>query len=460
MSHMTNASRRKFLMGLAKAGMLLPFAAQMLGQSAFAQTGGASRVLFMYMPNGVHPGTWRPAQDSGAIATTNELSFGLGPLTPWHNHMIVFKNLYLNIGQGAGAHKNDIRGILTGDNAISDGSASIDHLIAEQLGSQGVLSLGVRTGNDQAMIVSKARGVNTNNRDIPNNDPRDAAEKLALRIGPGGGTSDLKRAMYDAILADFSDLASATLEAGRQSKLDRHTDALVRLRDQTGTQVGECGFNANVISDPAAYSTSPLTEDEYAIFPAVARAQVDNIVGAFTCGLHRVATLQISKGDENGGLVHHGWDDECWAMAQLGISSGLQAFGAPVASVPRNYNEFTSHNASHKPGLVTHHAQVRWYNSLLAYTLQQLQAKGILSDTLVVLFSEVGDGSQHGGGAGSVTLAGGAGGNLQMGRVITCGDGSNNGSSTYGTHHLFGDIARLMGVTSLPESHWTSGVIT
>ncbi len=458
MSNMTKTSRRKFLMGLAKAGMLLPFAGQMLGQSAFAQTGAASRVLFMYMPNGVHPPTWRPTQDNGAIATTDELSFGLGALQPWHNHMIVFKNLYLNIGQGAGAHKNDIRGILTGDNAISDGSASIDHLIAEQLGNQGVLSLGVRTGSDKAMIVSKARGVNTNNRDIPNNDPRDAAEKLGLRIGDGGGISDLKRSMYDTILADFDELASATMEASRQSKLDRHTDALLSLRDQAGMQVGECGFNTNVISDPAAFSSGPLTEDEYAIFPDVARAQVDTIVGAFSCGLHRVATLQISKGDENGGLVHHGWDDECWAMAQLGIARGLQAFGTPVASVPRSYNEFTSHNASHKPGLVTHHAQVRWYNSLLAYTLEQLQAKGILSDTLVVLFSEVGDGSQHGGGAGSVTLAGGAGGSLQMGRVITCGDGDNNGNSIYGTHELFGDIARLMGVNNL-EGPWRNGVI-
>lgn len=460
MSHVTNTSRRKFLMGLAKAGMLLPFAGQMLGQSVMAQTGGARRVLFMYYPNGVHPGTWQPQQNSGSISNGAELSWGLGPLSNWHDRMIVFKNLYLDIGPGSGAHYNDIRGILTGDNRISAASASLDHLIAEKLGEEGVLSLGVRTGPKKDAMISKPRGRDTEDRPIPNNDPRDAAEKLALRIGNNGGqVSDLKRRMYDAILADFDSLANATLEASRLSKLDAHTTALQRLRDQTGTQVGECGFNSNVISDPAAYASGTLTEEEYALFPQVARAQVDNIVGAFACGLHRVATLQVSKGDENGGLVHHGWDDECWQMAQDALAQGLQANGSPVTAVPRNYNEFTSHSSSHNPGLVSNHAQVRWYHSLLAYTLEQLQAKGLIEDTLVVLFSEVGDGSQHGGAAGSVTLAGGAGGSVQMGRVILCGDGNNNGQHTHGTHQLFGDIARLLGVTDLEQSYWTGGVI-
>jgi hypothetical protein len=465
MTEVTNASRRKFLLGLAKTGMLLPFAGQLLGQNAFAQTGGAQRVLFIYYPNGVHPATWRPQQDSGSISNGSELSWGLGPLSNWHDRMIVLKNLYCNIGEGAGAHTNDMRGILTGDNAISASNASIDHLIAEQLGDEGVLNLGVRTGTDGGMIVSKARNKDTASRDIPNNDPYDVAQKLAMRIGGGGngGDSELKRQMYEAILSDFDRLANATLDASRQAKLDMHISALTRLRDQAGAQVGECAFSTSVISDPAADATGTLTQEEYAMFPHIARAQVDNIVGAFACGLHRVATLQVSKGDENGGLVHHGWDDECWQMAQVGLEQGLQWDDGsglkPVESVPRNYNEFTSHNASHKPNLVSHHVQVRWYHSLVAYTLEQLSARALLDDTLVVLFSEVGDGSKHGGGAGSVTVAGGAGGSLQMGRIITCGDGITNGNSTWGSHHLFGDIARLTGVT-VPSLYWKTGLLT
>ncbi len=461
MTTLDNRSRRHFLLKLARAGALLPFAGQLLGQPVLAQTTGARRVLFLYYPNGVVPYNWYPPQDNGNIATSGELSFGLGPLRQWHNGLIVFKNLHLDIGQGAGAHYNDMRGILTGNNQIGDASASIDHLIAEQLGSDGVLSLGVRTGPKSDAMISKPRGFNTGARPIPNNNPADAAQKLVVRVGDGGGgVSDAKRRLYETILTDFADLADATLEGTRQDKVELHAGALRRLRDQSGVQLGECAFNPQVLADPYHQASQPLTPTEWQLFPHLCRAQIDNIVGAFACGLHRVATLQISKGDENGNLVNYAFD-ECWQMAQDAIAQGIRHApeSGTLGAVTRWYNEHASHNASHRPGDVPHTAQVRWYHSLLAYTLERLQARGLLDDTLVVMFSEVGDGSKHGGAAGAVTLAGGAGSTLPMGRVIYCGDGVNNGQRIWGTHELFGDVARLLGVTQLSESHWRGGVI-
>ncbi|HEY8570459.1 DUF1552 domain-containing protein [Microbulbifer sp.] len=457
----TNQSRRRFLHNLARAGMLLPLAGSMLGQRVFAQTDGAQRVLFLYYPNGVVPYNWLPQQGTGSISGSQELSFGLGPLAPWHSRMIVLQNLTLDIGSGAGAHYNDMRGILTGNNQIAYGSASIDHLIAEQLGNEGVLSLGVRTGSRSDIMISKPRNTDTSMRPIPNNDPADAARKLAVGIAGGGSqASGDKQAYYEAILNDFDSLADVTLENARRDKLTLHENALKRLRDLAGNQVGACSFNTNVMSDPYYAASNPLTPTEWQMFPHLARAQVDNIVGAFSCGLHRVATLQLSKGDENGNLVNYSYD-ECWQMAQDAISQGIQhsSSSGTVGSITRWYNEFASHSASHRPGDVPHTAQVRWYHSLLAYTLQQLDNRGLLDDTLVVMFSEVGDGSKHGGAAGAVTLAGGAGGALQMGRIINCGDGINNGQRIYGTHQLFGDVARYLGVNNLPESHWSGGVV-
>lgn len=457
MTTLNNNSRRKFLMNLARTGALLPFAGQLIGTNAFAQTAGAKRVLFLYYPNGVVPYTWRPTQDSGAITNGTELSFGLGPLKDYHNKMIVLKNCTLDIGPGAGAHKNDMRGILTGNNEISNGSASIDHLIAEKLGNLGVLNLGVRNGTDSSMMISKARNRSTMDRDLPNNDPKVVSQNLASRVG-GGGITDLQRRMYETILTDFDNLASASLDSVRKSKIDEHAAALRNLKDQAG--VGACGFTTTTVTDSSYLSTGQLTQTEWQLFPSLCRAQVDNIVGAFSCGLHKVATLQLSKGDENGNLVNYSYD-ECWAMSQLAVTQGIRATegGGIVSNPTRWYNEHSSHSASHSPGNAPHSAQVRWYHSLLAYTLQQLNAKGILDDTLVVMTSEVGDGSQHGGAAGSVIVAGGAGGTLQMGRVIKCGDGMNNGQRTFGTHQLFGDVARYLGATGLQESYWTGGVI-
>lgn len=459
----TRQSRRKFLLRMAQAGILLPVAGSLLGQRVLAQSGGAKRVLFLYYPNGVVPFNWRPEQGPGTIDSSQELSFGLGPLAPWHSRLIVLQNLTLDIGQGAGAHYYDMRGILTGNNQISRESASIDHLIAEQLGSEGALNLGVRTGSRADIMISKPRGYDTDARPIPNNDPADAAQKLAVGIqgsSDGGNASGEKQAFYEAILNDFDSLADVTLENARRDKLTLHENALKRLRDLSGNLVGECGFNTNVMSDPHYASSGQLTPTEWQMFPHLARAQIDNIVGAFSCGLHRVATLQLSKGDENGNLVNYSYD-ECWQMAQDAISQGVQHGdgSGPVGPIIRWYNEFSSHSASHRPGDAPHTAQVRWYHSLLAYTLQKLDSKGLLDDTLVVMFSEVGDGSRHGGAAGAVTLAGGAGDALQMGRIINCGDGINNGQRIHGTHQLFGDIARYLGVSSLPESHWTEGVV-
>lgn len=458
-----NRSRRKLLINMARTGALLPVIGQMLGQSVYAQSGQAQRVLFLYYPNGVVPYNWRPAQFDGGISSgSGELSFGLGPLANWYDRLVVLKNLTLDIGPGAGAHYNDMRGILTGNNQISTASASIDHLIAEQLGNEGVLSLGVRTGPKSDIMISKPRNVATTERPIPNNDPRDVAAKLALGIGNGDSpqNADMQR-VYETILSDFDSLANATLDGVRRDKLAIHENALKRLKDQAGVQLGECAFNTDVMADPFANSTQALSQTEWQMFPHLCRAQIDNIVGAFSCGLHRVATLQLSKGDENGNLVNYSYD-ECWQMAQLAIEQGIKPSqdSGEVAPMTRWYNEFASHSASHRPGDVPHTAQVRWYHSLLAYTLEQLNNKGLLDDTLVVMFSEVGDGSQHGGAAGSVTLAGGAGGALSTGRIIHCGNGSNeNPQRIWGTHQLFGDVARLMGINSLPEAHWSGGVV-
>jgi hypothetical protein len=442
-------TRRNFLTGLAKAGMLLPFSGQLLGHSLFSG-GGAQRVLFMYYPNGVVPSTWRPEQ-AGPISTTDELSFGLGPLAPWHNNLIVLRNLFLDIGGNGGAHYEPIRGIMTGNYQIGASGASIDHLLAEQLGCE-AYTLGVRTGTDAGAMISKPRHFGTTQRPIPNNDPADAAQKLIAQVAPGEGElSDLKLRLYDTLLSDFDRLSDISLEATRQSKLETHRNALLRLRDQAGVQMGECSFSPSMVSDPYIGGGGDV-QTRNNLIPAIARAQIDNIIGALSCNLTKVATLQLFKGDENTGLANYSFD-ECWAHIQLAAARGLN--GGHLTN--RWWNEHASHTASHNE-LGSHSGQVRWYHELLAYTLSQLQAKGILDDTLVVMFSEVGDGAQHGQAAGAVTLAGGAAGAVEMGRVIHCGNGLNdNNQRIHGTRGLFSDIATLLGVTNLAGEGWNEG---
>lgn len=450
MTNPIQQSRRNFLIGLAKTGMLLPFCSQVVGQQLCSTPGSAQRVLFLYYPNGVVPNTWRP-DNEGYITTSDELSFGLGPLTPWHDRIIVLRNLFLDIGGNGGAHYEPMRGIMTGNYRASSSDASIDHLLAEQLNCDAYV-LGVRTGNDSGAMISKPRNFGNEQRPIPNNDPRQAAQNLMAQIEPGSGeVSELRSRMYETILNDFDRLADATLEATRQNKIDVHKNALLRLKDQAGIGLGECGFAPTTISDPYVGGGGD-TQERSNLIPGIARAQIDNTIGALSCGLTKVATLQLFKGDENGGLANYSFD-ECWDNIQMAAQRGID--GGNLNN--RWWNEHSSHTASHND-FVSHSGQVRWYHELLAYTLEQLQGKGILDDTLVVMFSEVGDGAQHGQSAGAVTVAGGAGGALDMGRVIHCGNGQNdNNHRIHGTRGLFSDVAHLLGVTNLAAEGWNEG---
>lgn len=454
MKDINNFSRRKFITNMAKAGAMLPFAGQMLGQNAFA-AGGYTNILFLYHPNGVQPSSWNPTVTGDISNFGNELSFGLGSLKDWHKNLIVFKNICIDIenpdgGGDGGGHKDPMKGCMTGDRYASTGSASIDHLIAEKLG-QSVLSLGVRTGSSSIMKASKPRNVDNDNRPTPNSNPFDVATKLKARLAPTP-VDPLQGKVYDTAIAEAEALLTSAsgLSVARKNKIEQHRDALIAMKNkaQEGTGDATFGFVKEPLADGQSISG---TQDQkialFSQFPALCKAQIDNVVGAFKTGLNRVATLQLATGDENGGFANYCFD-ECWDMVQLAKSRGVG-----TSTHERWYNEHSSHTASHNPGWHQTHAQVRWHMSLVDYTLKKLSENGILDKTLVVTISDEGDGATHDLYKGSIVLAGGTGGGLSMGKVIDC-----NGVAGSGTYKLFGDIAKLMNVTV--GGPWKSGIIT
>lgn len=442
-----NRSRRKFLMNLAKTGALLPFASQLIGQKAFA-AGTAKNILFLYKPNGVAQVGWDPVQGTGTISGTNELSFGLAPLKQWNNKLIVLKNILISTrpdGSGSGGgHSDGLKGCLTGD-MDNSGAPSIDQMIARRLNQLNsaspaeVLNLGVRTGADTAKIITQPYNSSFGSRPIPDTNPRAVMERLKSKMNVVP-LNPLEKSIYDAVLTDFDDLSSAMLESTRGAKIDEHKNALTRLRDRVNFGSGQYVFNPDTEADTTQNKT-PTTEQKLR-FPFLAKAQVDNVVGAFTNGLHRVATLQLAAGDEHPGYVDYFFDD-CLAMNQLAVEQ-LQKH--KITDFKYHYG----HTPSHEIDQSSNHGQTRWHHSIMAYALEQLENQGILDETLVVLFSEVGD-HQHVGANGSMVIAGGAGGGLTMGRIIDCNHSNN-------TLQLYGDIARVMGATNI-GGPWRSGLI-
>lgn len=455
MKDINSHSRRKFLSNMAKLGVALPFASQMLGQKALAAA-GYKRVLFMYSPNGVHPVHWNPSF-TGAISGSQELSFGLGSLKEWHSNIIVLKNIYVDIDGGSGGgggegggHTNAQMGCLTG-NFNDNNLPSIDNLIAEKLGNKGVLSVGVRTGNDKPLMVSKPRGFGNGDRPVPNNNPFDVATKLKARVTPVPA-DPLQTKVYAAAVADLEALSGTKLAADRQVKIAQHQAALAKLKDkvQEGTLPNGVDFDFTQTETLGLTESVGSKSNKAALiaqFPDLCRAQINNVVAAFGAGLYNVATLQMSTGNENSGRAIYTFD-ECWNMASLAKQQGAGSYLAPQS----NEGDNASHGPSHNTDNCAFQGQTRWHSSMMAYAMKKLKENGLLDDTLVVLFSEEGD-HNHDLRYGGIVVGGGTGGGLNMGRVIDCG--STGGS---GTHRLFGDIAKLMG-TTMTEGPWKSGII-
>lgn len=457
MKDINNFSRRKFMTGMAKAGAMLPFAGQMLGQNAFAAGAGYKNVLFFYHPNGVQTSSWNPSRTGSIVGVTDELSFGLGPLKAWHNNMIVFKNIFIDIqnpngGGDGGGHKNSMKGCLTGDQDSSTERASIDVMIANKL-NQSVLSVGVRTGNSGLMKASKPQNYGNESRPMPNINPFDVATKLDARVSPTPA-DPLQTKVYEAALADLTALSSGDLTLERKAKIEQHRAALdaIKNKQQQGTKNVPFDFSQKeVLGDNESIKGKANEAELFAQYPLLCKAQINNVVAAFANGLHRVATLQLGAGDENP-IINYSFD-ECWEMVELAQSRGLGKIDGK-----RWDGQHTSHTASHHVDWSQSHAQVRWHNSLLAYTLEQLKAKDILKETLVVTISDEGDGADHTLFNGSIVVAGGTEGGLSMGRIIDCGHNNNFGQGQ-GTHKLFGDIAKLVGAP-ISEGPWKSGLIT
>lgn len=441
-----NSSRRSFLKGVAKTSVLLPFAGQMLSQEAFAAATGYKNILFFYTPNGQHPDFWNPKQGTGPITTTEELSFPLGSLKEWHNNIIVLKNIWIDINHNrdrhaGGGHSNAILGCLT-----CDYNVSIDHLIAEKLDQRagtknGVLNVGVRTGEDSRSMISKPRNAE---RKAPENNPFELATKLQSRLSREPA-DPLQTSVYAAVMSDMAAINKDKLSADRQGKLDQHLEALERLKNKQ--QEGNLRGVAFDFDTKETFSGSAASND-YAAWneiPKLCRSQINNIVAAFANELHSVATLQISIGGENPQRILYNFD-ECWDMV-------LAARRQPGSGTQERHDKTwqAAHEPSHNNGHYSFQAQSRWHNSLIAYTLKKLKELNILDETLIVMLSEEG-GNDHTLDDGSMLLAGGTGGGLlKMGRVIDCG-------KSVGSRELFGDIAKLMGAP-LTEGPWRSGVV-
>lgn len=135
---MSRLSRRGFLRAAGTA-LALPTLESLAPRAARAAEPGPARLLFVFVPNGVHRPAWRPAE-AGALVLPPTLE----PLAPFRERVQVFSGLTLDGGRphgdGPGDHARSAGSFLTAAHPVKTAGEniragiSVDQVAAQRLG--------------------------------------------------------------------------------------------------------------------------------------------------------------------------------------------------------------------------------------------------------------------------------------------------------------------------------------
>jgi hypothetical protein len=428
-------SRRSLLRAITRAGVSLPVLGLLrtvagLGCSRpyssntaraerpLASTPTAARRLIVYyFPDGIpeppdgEPSQWHMAE-TGKDFT---LSTNLQPLAPFRDRCVFFNNLTMGpIGEGA--HPEGAMKLLTGTpdpnrNETIQGP-SLDQYLGRTIGQDTPfpsIYLGAQATVDSTTSDAFISYPNATHSTAPMDNPFSAYASLFGKGStvPQTGPNPDDLSLLDTVVADLNDL-QAKLGTVEKQKLAAHLDALEQLEKQ----IKGLGVVSGTSCKSVASTTGALTNDPNWLaapenFPAILKAETDLMVGAMACGLTRVGVIQASQHTTN--LIMSRFADT--------------PFYAPPGPL-----DMRSHQASHygdqgAGALFTDYVmQVTWWVEQFAYLLGALRSLPedggtMLDHSLVLMCSEISNGSTHSHHNMPFVLAGGGGGAISAGSL-------------------------------------------
>lgn len=387
-------SRRRFLAGLAVASVYGPLTQFGLARMALAGQAEESRlkVVFVVVPDGLAVdsfqggnfgdgrGLWHPtAQGMDTTAfTLNEVS---AELAAYRSQSLYLRGIILGLGN---AGHNAWNWVLR-DSHFSH--SSIDILLGQALPgtepSHRSLFAGPHAGIDAFpwFVSFQGGAIRT-----PHRDPVLMAEALfkdPVRLS--SGPQPRSRGLLETALADIQEIKGKLSGAERQ-KLDVHLDSVeqvIKDLDMTQPPVGEC---------------KPVTLEPLDFRSARDRTRVQAnhhqvVATALSCGITRVATIQIGRSAES-----------------------LNIIDVTPSSNPHECAHRSSGEAFWKGTRQWYVRQVKLFMDELArYQDPHVPGDSLLDHTLVVLTSEMADGAPEHTIDMPLVLMGGASGLLKSG---------------------------------------------
>jgi len=371
--------RRRFLQHLGVSAAVLPFLGALPSLRAAPRAKPASRIIFVFTPNGTVPNEFWPE----TAGTDFKLKPILEPLAPFRDRMLVLKGLCNRVRGDGDGHMRGMSCLLTGIELLpgniqggSDTPAgwasgpSIDQELKGFLQGRpetrtrfGSLELGVGVPH-RADPWTRWTYAGSNQPVAPISDPYEVFEKLY------GQVKD--RENLGSVLDQVrSDLQRVSRRLGREERalLDRNT-TFVREMER---EIADAGRQR--LRSPAPV-LEPGVGNENDSIPQVSKMQGDLLVNAFANDMARVASLQYTH---SVGQARMRW---------LGIEDG-------------------HHSLSHDPDLNTGSQEKlvkinRWFAGEIAALAKKLAETpdpgghgSLLDHTTILWTNELGKGNSH-----------------------------------------------------------------
>ena len=210
--------------------------------------------------------------------------------------------------------------------------------------------------------------------------------------------------------------------AGDRERFDRHVSGLDALEARIASLANGPMCSAGPDDRPT------IGKDYRDDLNATTDAQIDNIVHAFACDRARVASFNLSPENSwtnSSQLDFIGWNDPD------ALHDGVHTISHATNLEPSEANRAKAVDQMA--------ALNRWHAEKLARTLNQLEAAGLLEDTLVVWGTAMSHGGKHSNRNVPFVVAQGSAGPLATGRYLRWGDYEQPASSSGCTDCYSGD---------------------
>ncbi len=372
-----NRSRREFLRTLGVGSASLPFILNLPSLAFANQAKRKQRMVIMFSPNGVVPGTFWPDEE-GEKFTLKE---SLKPLEPFQDRTLVLHGVCDKVRGDGDSHMRGIGCLLTGvelfPGNVQGGSdtpagwakgLSIDQEIKHHLQADdatrtrfGTLEFGVMVP-DRADTWTRMVYAGANKPITPIDDPYQMFGKLYGKVKD----REMLVSVLDDVKDDLKRVSSAVSPEDRRL-LDEHA-TFVREMEQELRATKNVGH--------AVPELEPGAKHENDQIPRVSKMQVDLLVNSFVNDFARIATLQMTN--SVGGA----------RMRWIGVEQGHHELSHEPDSNEKAMNKLTKIN--------------HWWCEQLAYLAKRLAETpepggegSLLDNTLVLWTNELGKGSSH-----------------------------------------------------------------